>query len=55
MQLPLQDYDTGNAKALQVHLPTLLLQPVTKSISQEQLRNELRNIYSGLVMVENKS
>ena len=34
--------------------PTLLLQPVTKSISQEQLRVELRSIYSGLVMVENK-
>ena len=34
--------------------PTLLLQPVTKSISQEQLRMELRSIYSGLVMVENK-
>ena len=34
--------------------PTLLLQPVTKSISAEQLRKELKSIYSGLVMVENK-
>ena len=33
---------------------TLLLQPVTKMISQEQLREELRSVYSGLVMVENK-
>ena len=42
------DYDLTESE------PTLLLQPVTKSISQEQLRVELRSIYSGLVVVENK-
>ena len=54
MQLLLQKHSTGNTDLLQIPSPTLLLQPVTKSISQEQLRVELRNIYSGLVMVENK-
>ena len=34
--------------------PTLFLEPVTKRISQEQLRVELRSICSGLIMVENK-
>ena len=54
MQLLLQKFSTGNTDLLQIPSLTLLLQPVTKSISQEQLRVELRSIYSGLVMVENK-
>jgi hypothetical protein len=33
---------------------TLLLQPETRPITQEQLVNEVRGIYAGLVMVERK-
>jgi hypothetical protein len=33
---------------------TILLQPETRSISQEQLVNEVKGIYAGLVMVEKK-
>jgi hypothetical protein len=32
--------------------PELLLQPVTKPISQDQLNVELTGIYAGLVLVE---
>jgi hypothetical protein len=34
--------------------PTLLLQPETRRITQEQLINEVKGIYAGLVMVEKK-
>jgi hypothetical protein len=34
--------------------PSLLLQPETRPISQEQLVNEVKGIYAGLVMVEKK-
>jgi polyribonucleotide nucleotidyltransferase len=34
--------------------PAILLQPETKPISQEQLVNEVKGIYAGLVMVEKK-
>ncbi|KAJ6164560.1 DNA/RNA-binding domain E.t1.c1-type [Penicillium chermesinum] len=34
--------------------PTLFKQPVTSPISEEQLINEVRGIYAGLVMVEKK-
>lgn len=33
---------------------TMLLQPATRPISQEQLVNEVKGIYAGLVMVEKK-
>jgi hypothetical protein len=34
--------------------PSLLLQPDTRPISQEQLVNEVKDIYAGLVMVEKR-
>ncbi|KAH7110579.1 hypothetical protein B0J11DRAFT_204662 [Dendryphion nanum] len=34
--------------------PNLLLQPDSRPISQEQLSNEVKSIYAGLTMVENK-
>jgi polyribonucleotide nucleotidyltransferase len=34
--------------------PSILLQPETRPISQEQLVNEVKGIYAGLVMVEKK-
>jgi hypothetical protein len=33
---------------------TMLLQPETRPITQEQLINEVKGIYAGLVMVEKK-
>ena len=32
----------------------MLLQPETRPVSQEQLVNEVKGIYAGLVMVEKK-
>jgi hypothetical protein len=34
--------------------PDILLQPETRPIAQEQLVNEVKGIYAGLVMVEKK-
>jgi hypothetical protein len=42
-------YDNFNGRD-----PSLLLQPETRPISQEQLVNEVKGIYAGLVMVEKK-
>jgi hypothetical protein len=35
-------------------MPILLCQPDTREITQEQLVNEVKGIYAGLVMVEKK-
>ncbi len=42
-------YDSFNERD-----PSILLQPETRPISQEQLVNEVKGIYAGLVMVEKK-
>lgn len=47
---PVDEYDGDSPEAE----PKLLLQPETRRITQEQLINEVKGIYAGLVMVEKK-
>jgi len=52
--LPLAPVVTASATNANEDQPRLVLQPVTKPISAEQLTAEVKGIYAGLIMVEAK-
>ncbi len=51
---PYSDYDADSGQDVPYEDTKMLLQPQTRPISQEQLVNEVKGIYAGLVMVEKK-
>lgn len=52
-EIPVNPPEDDQAEGQEIE-PTLLLQPETQSITQDQLINEIKGNYAGLVMVEKK-